>query len=107
MGQCYYWKNNDFYLNVYVQPGASKNAIVGIYNDRLKIQLTARPKEGQANQQLIKFIAKYFEVPKSYVTLVKGERSKNKLLCIKSFNDPKQKREMIKKLQQLVARKKP
>ncbi|KPJ67157.1 MAG: hypothetical protein AMJ43_05755 [Coxiella sp. DG_40] len=101
MGQYYYWKDDDFYLNVYVQPGASKNAIVGIYNDRLKIQLTARPKEGQANQQLIKFVAKYFEVPKSQLCLFKGEHSKNKLLCIKNFNNSKLRHEKLRKLEQL------
>jgi uncharacterized protein (TIGR00251 family) len=98
MAQYYYWKDNYFYLNIYVQPGASKNAIVGIYNDKLKIQLTARPKEGQANQQLIKFIAKYFEIPKSQINLVKGERSRNKLLCFKSFNDLKQRQKWLKNL---------
>jgi len=101
MSRYYYWKDDDFYLGVYIQPGASKNAIVGIYNDKLKIQLTARPKEGQANQQLIKFIAKYFEIPKSHVNLVKGERSRNKLLCIKSFNDLKQRHKIVAKLEQL------
>lgn len=77
-----YWKDNDLYLNLYIQPRASKNMIVGVHGDRLKIKITAPPVDAAANKALIKFIAKYFDVPQVNVKIIRGENSRNKLVCI-------------------------
>lgn len=57
---------------------------MGLHNGLLKIRLTAPPVEGKANKHLIGFIAKAFKVPKSQVTLVSGEQSRQKQLKIHS-----------------------
>ena len=44
----------------------------------MKIRLTAPPVEGQANSQLIEFLAKQFKVPKSQVQLLSGEQARQK-----------------------------
>jgi uncharacterized protein len=78
----YYWQKDALYLNVYIQPRANKNEIIGLYNNRLKIRITAPPVDDKANTALIAFIAKYLNVPKKQVTLVNGEHSRYKLLRI-------------------------
>lgn len=73
-------------LHCHLQPRASRDALVGIHNDRLKIQITAPPTDGKANEHLIRFIAKIAGVAKSRVTLVSGETSRQKTLFIEGLD---------------------
>ena len=79
----YYTLNgNDLFLEIQVQTKANKNAIIGEYNNRLKIAITAAPTDGKANEHLIKFFAKYFGVPKNQVEIIRGLRSKLKSILV-------------------------
>ncbi|MFD0966573.1 DUF167 family protein YggU [Seminibacterium arietis] len=80
-------QGNNLKLRVFLQPKASRDEIVGLHNDELKIAITAPPSEGQANAHLIKFLSKTFKVAKSAVILKKGELNRHKQLLIL---DPKQ-----------------
>ncbi|VEH65645.1 Uncharacterised ACR, YggU family COG1872 [Rodentibacter pneumotropicus] len=40
-------------LKIFLQPKASRDQIVGIHNEELKITITAPPIEGQANAHLL------------------------------------------------------
>ena len=71
-------------LKVRVQPKASKNAFVGMFADALKISITAPPVDNEANRVLCEFVAKRFKLPKSAVTVVVGEASRNKIIAIKN-----------------------
>lgn len=65
-------------LTLYIQPGAKKTAVTGLHGEALKIRLHALPVEGQANAQLIAFLARHLAVPKRAVTLLSGETSRAK-----------------------------
>ena len=65
-------------LMLYIQPGAKKTEVVGLHAEALKIRLHAPPVEGQANAQLIAFLALHLAVPKRAVTLLSGETSRAK-----------------------------
>ena len=67
---------------VRVVPRASKNEIVGIHGDALKVRLTAPPVEGRANEALITFLAKRLGVRKSQVEIVTGAASRRKMICV-------------------------
>ena len=54
-------------LKIILQPKASKDQIVGLHDDELKITITAPPVDGQANAHLLKFLSKTFKVPKSSI----------------------------------------
>ncbi|OOF78396.1 YggU family protein [Rodentibacter caecimuris] len=69
-------------LKIFLQPKASKDQIVGIHNEELKITITAPPIEGQANVHLVKFLSKIFKVPKSSILLEKGELNRHKQIWI-------------------------
>ena len=69
-------------LHCYVQPKSSRDALVGLYGERLKIQITAPPIDGKANKHLLKYIAKEFDVAKTRVSLIRGESSRQKTLAI-------------------------
>lgn len=65
-------------LTLYIQPGAKKTEVAGLHGEALKIRLHAPPVEGQANAQLIAFLALHLAVPKRAVTLLSGEASRAK-----------------------------
>ena len=69
-------------LTLYVQPRASRTRITGLHDGSLRLALTAPPVEGQANRQVISFLAKLFRVPKNAVTIAGGEQGRTKRLHI-------------------------
>lgn len=75
-------------LQVLIQPRASKDMIVGLHGDRLKIKVAAPPVEGEANNRCIQFLAKCLAVPRSTLEIISGHNSRNKSLLIKSRETP-------------------
>jgi uncharacterized protein len=77
-------------LAVRAQPGAKKTAITGVYGEgdaaQLKVAVQAPPVEGRANEALIGFLAKTFEIPKRSVELVSGELSRSKVLLLRGIS---------------------
>lgn len=65
-------------LRLYIQPKASRDKIMGIHDNEIKIAITAPPVDGQANQHLTKFLAKQFKVAKGSIIIEKGELGRHK-----------------------------
>lgn len=65
-----------------VHPRAKKNAIAGEVGDAIKLALTAPPVEGKANEACIKFLADILDVPRSSVTIVSGETTRQKVIRV-------------------------
>lgn len=79
-------------LAIKLQPGASADRIDGWDVDPsgravLKVRVRARPIEGQANEALVKFLAKALDLPKSAVTLARGSQSRLKMVEIAGLDD--------------------
>jgi uncharacterized protein (TIGR00251 family) len=53
--------------------------------DLLKVRLTAPAIKGKANKALIELLAKHFHVRKRNIRIVKGERSREKLVEIMDY----------------------
>lgn len=70
-------------LTVHVQPGSSRTECVGIHGDAIKIRLAARPIDGAANDELIRFIADRCAVPPAHVHIHTGAEARRKRLCVK------------------------
>lgn len=69
-------------LRLYIQPKASRDSIVGLHGDEVKVAITAPPVDGQANSHLVKFLGKQFRVAKSQVVIEKGELGRHKQIKI-------------------------
>lgn len=82
MAAWYHSDGEDITLTLHVQPGAKRSEIAGLHGDALKIRLAAPPIEGRANEALMKFIAKLFDVPLRQVELKRGEQSRNKIILV-------------------------
>jgi uncharacterized protein (TIGR00251 family) len=73
-------------LALRVQPGARRSSVVGLHAGRLKIALQAPPVEGRANEALVAFIAGILGVAKRQVSLIAGERNRDKLVELRSVD---------------------
>ncbi|MDH2432874.1 DUF167 family protein [Pokkaliibacter sp. MBI-7] len=76
------WRGQDLLLVCHLQPKASKDEIVGLHGDALKIRITAPPVEGKANSHLVRFLASAFAVTRKDVEIVSGELNRHKRVCI-------------------------
>ena len=65
-------------LDLHVQPGAKRTEVAGTHGDRLKIRLAAPPVDGAANDELVRFLAEAFGVPRRNVTIVTGATARRK-----------------------------
>jgi uncharacterized protein (TIGR00251 family) len=90
-------------FNVYVQPRASKCAIVGIHQQAIKIRLTAPPVENAANKQCIEVLAKALGLPKSQLTILGGHSHRLKQIGISGKTSPLSKSERNTLKQHLTA----
>lgn len=78
------YRGVDLVLQLYVQPKASRDQIIGLHGDELKLAITAPPVDGKANAHILKLLAKLFDVSKSQIELIKGELSRHKQVLIKA-----------------------
>ncbi|MBM2838880.1 MAG: hypothetical protein HW415_1505 [Deltaproteobacteria bacterium] len=78
-------KGGCIFINIHLQPRASKNEIVGIHGESIKVRLTSPPVEGAANSHAIEFFAKKLGIQKSKITIVSGEKSRHKTLKIEGL----------------------
>ena len=60
-----------FYGSIFSRK-ASRDSIVGLHGDEVKVAITAPPVDGQANSHLVKFLGKQFRVAKSQVVIEKA-----------------------------------
>ncbi|MBT6842586.1 MAG: DUF167 domain-containing protein [Candidatus Melainabacteria bacterium] len=85
-------------IYIYLQPKSAKTEYLGDVNvdasrygisgdktiQAMKIKLNSPPVDGAANKALIKFLAKHLTVSPSRLTIVKGEKSRYKLVVLDS-----------------------
>ncbi len=74
--------NNGVTFGVRVVPRSSRNQIIGVEGGALKIKLAAPPVEGAANTALIEFVAEWLGVRRSAVSIVSGDKARNKLVRV-------------------------
>lgn len=68
-------------INVRVIPNSKKDSIL-IDGEKLKIHLKAKAVNNEANKYLIEVLAKYYNKRKTEIRIVKGLKSKNKVVEI-------------------------
>lgn len=76
-------REGEVVFKVQVVPRSSRSEVVGDYNGALRIRLAAPPVDGAANEELIRVLAKTFNVARSEVTILSGHTGKVKQISIK------------------------
>jgi uncharacterized protein (TIGR00251 family) len=69
-------------LAVRAQPGAKKNAVLGVHGAALKVAVTAPPEDGRANAALNELLRDWLGVKRSQVELLSGTVNRNKVFLI-------------------------
>ena len=69
-------------VSVQVHPGASREAVRLLPDGSLDVRLRARAVEGQANASLIAVLAEQLGLRRRNVSIVRGERSRKKVVEI-------------------------
>jgi uncharacterized protein (TIGR00251 family) len=67
-------------IEVRLRPGAGRDELGGFRDGVLQAKVAAPPQDGRANKALCKLIAKRLGVAPSRVSLVRGKRSRDKLI---------------------------
>lgn len=75
-------KDGRVLLRVYVQPRASRNKVVGVHSDAIKLAITAPPVDGKANGAVIKFLASALHLKKKDLEIQHGLQSRKKNILI-------------------------
>ncbi len=69
-------------LDLFVQPRASRNEVVGVHGQHLKVRIRSAPVEGKANRELIRFLARTVGVPPSRIRISAGLNGRRKQVHI-------------------------
>ena len=69
-------------VSIRVVPRSSKEGVAGFEGGVVRIRLNAPPVEGQANEALVRFLAKALGVPKRRIALVAGGKGRNKIVRV-------------------------
>ncbi len=75
-------------LQVWVQPGAKRTELAGLYQGCLKIRLKAPPVDNKANKELMSFLAAQLEIRSNQVELVSGQSGRKKVLHVNMSSHP-------------------
>jgi hypothetical protein len=74
-------------FTVKVHPRARRSAVAGRLGDAWKLDLTAPPVEGKANEECVRFLAELVGVPRARVRIVTGLTSRTKVVEIEGVTE--------------------
>jgi uncharacterized protein (TIGR00251 family) len=75
-------QNGGVRLMLKVVPGASRDRIVGVLGDALKIAVSKPPADGAANKAVVKLLADTLNLPVGNVSIVRGQSNPRKEVVI-------------------------
>ncbi len=77
--------NDGIILKVKLVPNSSVSKIVDYTDDYIRIKISSPPLENRANKELIAFLSKVFDINKSKISIISGEKSKLKKVIFKEI----------------------
>jgi uncharacterized protein (TIGR00251 family) len=76
-------------IEVRLRPGGNADELLGMVDGVLQARVSAPPVDGKANKALCRLIAKQVGVAPSRVSVVRGEKSRQKLLLVEGLDGAK------------------
>ena len=70
-------------LSLHCQPGAKVSRVVGLHDERLKLQLNAPPLENRANEALVAWLATRLGLPRKQIEILSGQTSRQKRVLVR------------------------
>uniref|UniRef100_H3BE98 Zgc:193812 n=1 Tax=Latimeria chalumnae TaxID=7897 RepID=H3BE98_LATCH len=75
-------KSGSITISVHAKPGSKQNAITDVAVEAVGVAVAAPPMEGEANAELLRYLAKVLEIKKSDIVLEKGCKSRKKVVKV-------------------------
>lgn len=72
----------DAKFSVKVKPFAARSKVQNFNDGLLEVSLAAKPKDGEANEELRRILSEFFDVPRSKVSIESGHASRNKVVVV-------------------------
>ena len=69
-------------INVRVSTNAKQVQVTKIDDDSYEVRIDERASEGRANNSLLEILSNHFGVPISRITIIRGAKSRDKLIEI-------------------------
>ncbi|MHA1301679.1 MAG: DUF167 domain-containing protein [Candidatus Helarchaeota archaeon] len=69
-------------IEILVKTNSKQQKILQISDNSYEVWLKSKPERGKANKELLKLLSNYFNVPESRIQIIKGIKSKNKIIRI-------------------------
>jgi len=71
-------------LTIDASPGAPRSEVVGVnrWRGALRVKIAAAAREGEANEELVRFLAEKLSVPRKSIRILSGERSSVKTVFV-------------------------
>jgi uncharacterized protein (TIGR00251 family) len=82
-------------LRLHIIPKAKANQVIGAHGAAIKIKLRAPAVEGKANAALRSFLAKELKIPERNIALVRGQKSRDKLIRIDELGEEDARRQLL------------
>ena len=73
-------------LVIQVVPGASREGVVGVHGEALKVRVTAAPEKGKANRSVCRLLARLLDWPANRVELISGQTSRKKVVLFQGLD---------------------
>ena len=70
-------------ISITVKPQAQRESVIKVSESQYSVAVRPAAQDNQANQAVVKLLAEHFSVSKSAVTIVRGQRSRKKLIEIR------------------------
>lgn len=76
-------QKGEVYFNVKVRPNANVSQVKEVTDEGVvRLDLKAKPVQGRANEELIRFLAKELAIPKESIRILAGKSGREKLIKI-------------------------
>lgn len=77
-------------ITVHAKPGSKHSSITEVSAEAVGVAIAAPPTDGEANTELIRYLAEVLDLKKSHISLDKGSRSRDKLVKVDSCLSPEE-----------------
>ncbi|XP_020372922.2 LOW QUALITY PROTEIN: UPF0235 protein C15orf40 homolog [Rhincodon typus] len=89
-------KSGSVLVVIHAKPGAKQNAITDVSGEAVGVAIASSPSDGEANAELVCYLAKVLALKKSEVVLDKGCRSRQKVVKILALLTPEEVQEILR-----------
>ena len=71
-------------VHVHVTPNAKEPGVTRVGEASFDVRVDEKALGGRANKRLLEILAEHFDVPRSQVSIVRGEKSRDKVVKVVS-----------------------